>query len=85
MRACAAVRGSKWEDIGIFLISSEALEEIRKTYGGSTTRMFKVLETWKLVESPTVGQLLGHFEEVGVNRYHIIEKYEERAKLYSSK
>ena len=79
------MRGSKWEEIGIFLISSEALEQIRKSYGGDSVRMFKILEAWNMAESPTVGQLLGHFEEVGVNRCHIIKKYEERAKLYSSK
>ena len=79
------MRGSKWEDIGIFLISPEVLEEIRKSYGGNGVRMFKILEAWNMAESPTVGQLLGNFEEVGVNRCHIIKKYEERAKLYPSK
>ena len=79
MRACAAVRGSKWEDIGIFLISSSALEEIRKSYGGDSVRMFKVLEVWNLAKSPTVSQLLACFEEehIGVNRRHIKTKYEE--------
>ena len=79
------MRGSKWKDIGIFLISLEALEEIGKSYGGDGVRMLKVLESWSIAESPTVGQLLGHFEEVGVNRCHIKAKYEERSKLYSSK
>ena len=77
MRACAKVRGSKWEEIGVFLISSEDLDEIRKSYGGNSVRMFKVLETWKLVKSPRVGQLLKWFKEVGVDRSNIKEKYLE--------
>ena len=77
MRACAAVRGSKWEDIGIFLIDLGDLEEIRKSYGGDGVRMIKVLEAWKLEKYPTVGQLLACFEEVGVDRHTIQTKYEE--------
>ena len=41
--------------------------------------MFKILEAWTLAKSPTVGQLLRLFEEVGVDRSNIEEKYELRA------
>ena len=82
MRTCAAFKGSKWEDIGIYLISLEDLDDIRKSYGGNGVHMFKVLESWNTAESPNVGELLKWFEEVGVNRNHIKRKYEE---LYASK
>ena len=82
IRVCAAVRGSKWEEVGIFLVSVEDLDEIRKAYGGNAIRMFRVLEAWKMRVSPTVGELLRWFEEVGVNRVHIKKKYEQ---LFSRK
>ena len=82
LRACAAVKGSKWEDIGVFLIGSDDLDDIRRAYGGNVVRMFKVLESWNMAKSPSVGQLLAWFEEVGVNRSHIERKYNE---LYASK
>ena len=71
------MRGSKWEELGFLLISFEDLEEIRKLYGGNSVRMFKVLDTWKLAKSRTVGQLLKWFKKVGVDRCNIEEKYEE--------
>ena len=80
MRACAAVKGSKWEEIGVLLIGSEDLDDIRKAYGGNLVRMFQVLESWNTAKSPTVGQLLMWFEEVGVNRCHIKRKYDELPK-----
>ena len=77
IRACAALKGSKWEEVGVFLISMDHLDEIRKLYGGNTVRMVSVLESWSTAKSPTVGQLLKWFEQVGVNRSHIERKYDE--------
>ena len=79
MRACAALKGSKWEEIGGFLITLDNLDEIRRSYAhsGNVVRMLKVLDLWNTAKSPTVGQLLMLFEEVGVNRCHIRRKYEE--------
>ena len=61
----------------MLLISLEDLEDIRKSYGGNSVRMLKVLDTWKLAKSRTVGQLLNWFKKVGVDRTNIEEKYEE--------
>ena len=79
MRACAAVKGSKWEDIGVFLgINSDDLEEIRDSTRSVVSRMFKVLKSWsEQAKSPTVGKLLRWFEEVGVNRRLIKTKFNE--------
>ena len=76
IQACAAVQGSKWEAISIY-ICPNALDDIRKSYGGNEVLMFKVLEAWKLEKSPTVGELLKWFKQVGVNRRTIEDKYEE--------
>ncbi|XP_065838981.1 death-associated protein kinase 1-like isoform X2 [Oscarella lobularis] len=79
MRACAAVKGSKWEDISVFLgISLDTLQEIRDSTPSVVLRMFKVLKSWsEKANSPTVGKLLKWFEEVGVNRRLIKMKFEE--------
>ncbi|XP_065839231.1 death-associated protein kinase 1-like isoform X3 [Oscarella lobularis] len=77
IKACAAVKGSKWEEIGCLLLSFEKVEDIRKPYGGNFVHMIKVLEAWNTAKSPTVGQLLAAFEAVGVNGCHIKKKYEE--------
>ena len=76
MKACAAVKGSTWEDLGC-LFSVEEVEDICKSYGGNFVRMVKVLEAWKRAKSPTVGQLLAAFEAVGVNACQIRKKYGE--------
>ena len=84
MRACAAVKASKWEDIGVLLgISSDDLDEIRDSTPSKVSRMFKVLESWKKQDpSPTVGKLLARSKQVGVSRRAIVAKYEE---LYGRK
>ena len=79
MRACAAVKGSKWEEIGVYLITSEDLENIRlnSDAGGNFVRMFKVLDSWNVAKSPKVGELLHWFHQVSVGRTAIKMKYEE--------
>ena len=79
MRACAAVKGSRWEDVGVLLgISLDDLQEIGDSTRGFVSRMFKVLKSWsEKADSPTVGKLLKWFEEVGVNRRHIKMKFKE--------
>ena len=77
IRACAAVKGSKWEEVGVYLLSVDDLDEICKSYGGNNVRMVRVLESWNTAKSPTVGQLLKWFEQVGVNRSYIERKYDE--------
>ena len=47
MQACAVLKGSKWEEIAVYLCP-DALDDIRKSHGGNVVFMFKVLETWKL-------------------------------------
>ena len=77
LRACAAVKASKWEEITVFL-GIDDLDEIREFSSSNVTRMFKVLKSWsERAKSPTVGKLLKWFEEVGVNRRLIIMKFEE--------
>ena len=75
MRACAAVKPSKWEQVGIHMISMDELDEIRKSYCGDEVRMMKVLDSWTTAESPTVSQLLKLFERAGINRSHVKRKY----------
>ena len=78
MRTCAAVKGSKWEDIGVFLIDSDDLEVIHDSTRSVVSRMMKVLKSWReWKKSPTVGKLLKWFEEVGVNRELIKTKFGE--------
>ena len=78
MRTCANVKGSKWEEIGAYLIELEEIEEIRELTRSNVLRMMKVLESWKLkTERPTVGKVLNWFEQVGVNRQVIVMKYLE--------
>ena len=78
MRACAALVGMKWEEMCIFLLSLKDLDEIRERYRSDLTRMFRVLEVWKMREkSPTVSNLLGWFAEAGVSRRAIQHRYEE--------
>ena len=79
MRSCAAVKGSKWEEIGVLLgISLDNLKEIGDSTSSVVIRMFKVLKSWtERAKSPTVGKLLKLFEEVGVNRRLIKMKFDE--------
>ena len=76
MQACAVLKGSKWEEIAVYLCP-DALDDIRKSHGGNVVFMFKVLETWKLAKSRTVGELMKWFKQVGVDRSNIEEKYVE--------
>ena len=79
MKACAAVAGSKWEDVGIYLdVGSASCAEIRGSTSSYFTRTFKVLEFWKkAAKSPTVRQLLSTFRLVGVSRKAIERKFEK--------
>ena len=83
MTACSRVKGSLWEDIGACIgIDLNAIDEIRDITRSNTLRMKKVLDLWNAAESPTVGELLRWFKEVGVNRTVIKTKYED---LYGRK
>ena len=79
MKACAAVGGSKWEDIAIALgISLDERKYVRDLTCTDFSRMFMVLEFWKKqTVSPTVGQLLYWFNEFGINRRSIEEKLQQ--------
>ncbi|XP_065838794.1 uncharacterized protein [Oscarella lobularis] len=74
--ACARVNGSLWESLGACLISSDDLDCIRRRFDHNCARMVEVLKWWTNAKSPTVGQLLGWFEEFEVNRRAIRLKYE---------
>ena len=79
LTACAAVDGSKWEAVSIFLGTSlNDRHDIGEFTRDNFVRMFKVLELWtKQSASPTVGGLLRWFQQVGIARSAIKSKYEE--------
>ena len=85
MRACAAVDGSKWEaiaiNLGIELNDRKNIDAF--TRPDYFCRMFKVLELWKKKAiSPTVGQLLHQFNEIGISRKAIKDKFEQSYGCY---
>ena len=76
IKACALVKGSLWENLGVSSIDKNDLQYIREHIRHDYARMVEVLKLWNDAESLTVGQLLGWFEEFGVNRSVIKSKYE---------
>ncbi|XP_065830506.1 death-associated protein kinase 1-like isoform X2 [Oscarella lobularis] len=76
LTACAAVDGSKWEAVSIFLGTSlNDRHDIGEFTRDNFVRMFKVLELWtKQSASPTVGGLLRWFQQVGIARSAIKSK-----------
>ena len=76
IKACALAKGSLWQNLGVSLIKEDDLHYIREKFDHNYARMVEVLKLWNKAESPIVGQLLGWFEEFGVNRIAIKSKYE---------
>ncbi|XP_065838567.1 death-associated protein kinase 1-like [Oscarella lobularis] len=76
IKACALAKGSLWQNLGVSLIKEDDLHYIREKFDHNYARMVEVLKLWNKAESPIVGQLLGWFEEFGVNRISIKSKYE---------
>ena len=77
IRVCAIIEPSKWEDIGLLLLSPEDLNNVHERCKSKSnfSLMIMVLHTWNVAESPTVGSLLEWFHRVGVNRHDIKMKY----------
>ena len=72
MRACAAVDGK------ILLLHALGISnDVRNLTRGSFSRMLKVLEVWRKQAVSTVGQLLRWFNEFGINRRSIEEKFQQ--------
>ncbi|XP_065845813.1 uncharacterized protein [Oscarella lobularis] len=80
--ACSRVRGSLWEEIGACVIDLDAIKQIRDDTRSHPLRMKMVFDSWKTAKSPTVGELLHWFEEVGVNRTVIKTKYKDLYGLF---
>ena len=77
IRACAFVKPSKWDAFGVAFGASDAdLKEISK-FDSLATRLFMVLEAWRIAKWPTVGQLLSKCKILGVSRQAIESRFKE--------
>ena len=78
IRACAFVKPSKWDEFGLSLgVSLADINEIGESTNSHISRMFRVLESWRLAKWPTVGQLLAKFETFRVNRQAIESEFKK--------
>ncbi|XP_065839117.1 death-associated protein kinase 1-like isoform X3 [Oscarella lobularis] len=75
--ACALVKGSLWQNLGVSLIKEDDLLYIREKFDHNYARMVEVLKLWNKAESPKVGRLLAWFKKFGVSRSSIESQYED--------
>ena len=77
IKACALVKGSLWQNLGVSLIKEDDLHYIREHFDHNYARMVEVLKLWNKAKSPKVGRLLAWFEHFGVSRRVIQIQYND--------
>ena len=75
---------SKWEEICCFLLSAEAMTEIRRANHSNKVSLALALEKWtKKTEQPLVEKVLRACTESGISKRVIQEKYKKVTSLHS--